>query len=355
MPTFGQGAQATGALFSLYNGLNKGGISGDAGAATSGANLYNTFAGKGSQIPGVGVASNALGVYNGIKQGGVMGYGGAGINAMNLAQNAGLANFGNTVPVLGAALATYNAVKDYKSGKTGSDAMEGAEAGAAIGTAIVPGIGTLVGGIIGGAGGAIASAFGGGTTSQEGKLAQNYVGAFDKVPASAQAQMAASMTPSSNVQFLQGLMNAHVGSDGHQSDLQAAFGKNGVAGFTTGMTTQINSALAAGKIPANATPAQIYSAVVQPWLASKSGGQTSGNDVKGNSTSAAETAAITSMIGQWQSGALSSNTAVGVKGQKVTMPAWAGGGGPSQTPSYATSPSPFTGLAGISSPRGRDR
>ena len=59
--------------------------------------------------------------------------------------------------------------------------------------------------LIGGAAGALSSAFGGGTTSQEAQMAQGYTGAYDKYNPTQQAQMPAAQSPSGNIQYLQGL------------------------------------------------------------------------------------------------------------------------------------------------------
>jgi hypothetical protein len=274
---------------------------------------------NGSQSFGniVGGAGNVLGVVGGIERGGVMGYGSAAVNAGALANR-----FGAGIPYLGpaaAALSTYQAVKNWKSGSTKSDAIQGAEAGAAWGSPVGP-KGAVVGALIGGAVGAVSSALGGGTSSVEALTAQAYTATFDKATPAQQRQLAMSASPSQNVQYLQGLMNAHDSSPGHESDLQAAFGKNNVNGFTTQMTSTVNAAIKSGKISRNSTPQQIFASVVQPWLSSKAGGAKSGSDIKGNSIASAEQASIMGILSQWQDGAFTSKSRVGVKGQSINIP-----------------------------------
>ncbi len=328
-------AQTGATLFSIEQGLQRGGTMGNLQAGIGAAGLANkagAFGGAGGQVgAGLGVLGGGLGVINGIRQGGVLGYGGAAVGGLRAAAgveslmgNAGIAgNLGMAAGYLAAPLAVYSAIKNWKSGDTANDTIQGAEAGAAIGS-VVPVIGTAIGAAIGGVVGAASSAFGGGKVSQEATAAQGYTAAYDKMNPQQQQQFAMQQSPANNVQYLQGLMNGNSSAAGHSSNLQVAFGKNNVAGFTSQMTQTVNAALKGGKLPPNATPEQIYQQVVQPWLNSKSGGATSGNDIKGNSVSSAEAAAITAMIGQWQSGQLSSTTPVGVKGQTINIPQYGG-------------------------------
>jgi hypothetical protein len=297
------------------------------------ASMANRAVGGGATVGGaLGAAGGFLSMYNGIQQGGVMGYGSAVVGGLRgasavagLMGNAGAAGaLGAAAGYVAAPLAVYSAVKNWKSGSTGSDTLQGAEAGAAIGSVILPGVGTAIGAGIGAAVGAVSSAFGGGQSSVEALTAQAYTATFDKATPAQKAQLAQMASPAQNVQYLQGIMDGHNSSAGHESDLQAAFGKNNVAGFTTQMTETVNSAISSGKISRNATPQQIYTSVVQPWLASKSGGAKSGSDVKGNSVSAAEQASIMGVISQWQDGVFTSASKVGVKGQSINIPSYGG-------------------------------
>jgi hypothetical protein len=53
---------------------------------------------------------------------------------------------------------------------------------------------------------------------------------------------------------------------------QAKYGRTGNEDFLYDMTQQINSAVTSGKVPANATPGQIYESVVKPWMSTMGGG-----------------------------------------------------------------------------------
>lgn len=297
------------------------------------ANSAARYMGGGSQAlgQGLGAAGGFLSMYTGIQQGGVEGYGSAAVGAMRagsavagMAGDTALASsLGTYAGVAGAALSTYSAIKSYKSGATGADALAGAQAGASWGAYFGP-VGMVAGAVIGGVVGAVASAFGGGSTSVEALSAQAYTSVFDKATGAQKQQLAMAASPAQNVQYLQGLMNGHISEVGHESDLQGAFGKNNVAGFTTQMTQQVNSAIKSGTIARNATPGQIFSSVVQPWLASKAGGAKSGSDIKGNAVSAAEQASITGLINQWQSGGFTASSKVGVDGQSINIPSYGG-------------------------------
>jgi hypothetical protein len=81
-----------GSLLGVYNGLERGGATGYAGAAISGVSAANSadtlatgagFLSSGAAA-GLGAAGDVLGIYNGVKQGGVMGYGGAAVDAAQL-------------------------------------------------------------------------------------------------------------------------------------------------------------------------------------------------------------------------------------------------------------------------------
>lgn len=80
--TFGQGIGAASNAVNIYQGLQRGGVSGYGSAAVNAASLANKVGG--ANIPYVGPAGNALGVYNGIKEGGVGGYANATVNAAQL-------------------------------------------------------------------------------------------------------------------------------------------------------------------------------------------------------------------------------------------------------------------------------
>lgn len=127
--TLGTSLGAAGDFLSMYNGLQRGGAAGYAGAALSGikgANAVDSLAtGSGflssGAAAGIGAAGDVLGIYNGIKQGGALGYGSAALDAYNL--------YGAASSFLGA----------------GSSAAGAAGSGAA--GAAAPALGAVAGGI----------------------------------------------------------------------------------------------------------------------------------------------------------------------------------------------------------------
>lgn len=263
-----------------------------------------------------GVGGNLLGIYSGLQQGGVAGDTHAAVSAASLATKAGYlggatGSLANVLPVVGDALALYNFYQTgTKSGKTGADAVSGAETGAEIGSAFGP-IGTGVGAVIGGAVGAIASAFGPGAEDPENVQWNGYAAAYDKNPASV-----AGGSASQNFQSLAGIFDAR----GSSIPFYQQFGRQGENQFMSAMGTQVNSAISAGTIPKDATASQIYSSVVQPWITgmSKSGWQDS-NTIDGAAEKPAIGNLLTNIIGQWQSG----QTFNGIAGQTVAMPLYA--------------------------------
>ena len=209
------------------------------------ANINGAFGGAGSTAGSMlGGAAGALGMINGVKQGGVLGYGGAAVGGLQMAGaaeslmgNAGAAGaLGAAAGYVAAPLAVYSAIKNWQSGSTGSDALQGAEAGAAIGTMIVPGIGTVIGGVIGGAVGALSSAFGGGKSSAEATNAQRVDATLAGANVSQRAAAIATMPPAQAFQMVNGYMNAHDSSPGHSEPIQQVFGKNGVSNMFQQMT-----------------------------------------------------------------------------------------------------------------------
>lgn len=292
---------------------------GNIGMGLSAASMANRF---GAGIPGVGVASDVMGIYSGIKRGGVMGYGGAAMDAAQLANMAGAG-----IPYLGpagAALSTYNAVKSWQSGKTGADALAGAEAGASWGSLVGP-VGTVVGAVIGGAVGALSSAFGGGTTSQEGMMSRGLDAQTASMNNQQRMQIAMSMRPDQSIQTIQGYMNAHDNSAGHSEQIEQVFGKNGVSNMVGQMLPAINKALAKDPSLRNLSPQDLYTKVAAPWLKSK-GATINPNtrDVKGNPEGQNLIDAVTGFIGAWQGGMVNSKTSLGVGGQTINIPTYGG-------------------------------
>jgi hypothetical protein len=259
-----------------------------------------------------------------------------------------LSGLSGALGVGGAALGAYNLAENWQSGATGPDALMGAEEGASIGSAVMPGIGTAVGGVLGGAVGAISSAFGGGKPDPETLMGQNYTAQYNSLNPQQQGQLASQMSPAQNFQFLAGIFDAKNNSPGHSTPLEQIFGQRGEGNFVLQMTGQINSAIKSGKLSPNASAEQIYSQVVTPWLSSYQGNYGGGNTsaaIQANWTNSqgqpfgnALASSIVNLIGQWQSGALTAQTPIGISGQQLTgLEAYAGGAGTAGTAGTAYS------------------
>lgn len=244
-------------------------------------------------------------------------------------QGAGLASDASTaLGALGAGYSLYNTVKNYQSGNTGSDALNGAETGASIGTMILPGIGTVIGGLLGGAGGAIASAFGGGENDPE-------TLGWNKTVQAAQANPSAitGESPSQLYQNLAGMMDAKNNSPGHSTNLELHFGRMGEGSLMDQMAQQVNQAVAANPSLKNDSASQLYSSVVQPWL-QKSGAYVNPNDiVSSNGTRAGSSVnnMLTGLLGDWMSGSINAQTPMGINGQTISGLANYAGLSPQQT------------------------
>jgi Domain of unknown function (DUF4329) len=225
---------------------------------------------------------------------------------------------GQALGYVAAPLEVYNFVENWQSGKTGSEALQGAEAGAAVGS-IIPGVGTIVGAVIGGAIGAISSAFGPGAMDPENQSWDGYASAYQKNPNSVDQA-----TPSQNFQALAGIFDAR----GSNIPFYGAYGRMGENKFTSDMLHNINNAVSTGKVAANSSAQQIYSQVVQPWITSMGGsnGWKDTNTVKGAPEKDAIGNLLTNLIAQWQAGGITSTTKLGIDGQPLQggVPAWAG-------------------------------
>lgn len=313
------------------------GISSQIGTALGVARLASKVTGTG--VGAVGGLSNLTGIYSGLEQGGVGGDLSAAANAATLAgklggtavdvtdMSAGEASavstaqgvgrsLGEVAPVLVDAAAIYSFANAWQSGKTGSDALAGAESGAAIGTTIMPGIGTIAGAVIGGAIGALSSAFGGGATDPETKNWQSFIDATGGAKATpAQVAKYQNMHPQAAFNLLAGVMDIK----NNRIPIVNAFGRMGETKLLNGMLTQINSAYKAGKIKPGSSPQQIFKSIVTPWLNSK--GATIGPETGGLQLQAV----LTSLIGSWQKGGLTANTPLTATGSKdTTIPPYAG-------------------------------
>lgn len=273
------------------------------------------------QIQGdLGQARQVAGLVGQASQAGL--FGDASSSVGSIAGDAGQALGYAAIP-----LDIYNFAQNWQSGATGSDALRGAETGAAIGS-VIPGVGTIVGGLVGGAIGALSSAFGGGATDPETSNWNSYIKATGGATPNA-AQMntisatTQSLPPAAAFNLLTGVMDVH----DNRIPIVNVFGRMGESNLLNQMTGQINNALASGQIAKNATPAQIFSQVVTPWLNSKGatiGPETGGAQLQG---------VLTNLIAHWQNGSLTNATALDRGGQKdTTLPAFGA------TPAAAATP-----------------
>lgn len=316
------GGAASGA-FGLASGIQQGGALGGATAALGAQKLYSNVTGNNSLNGIAGGASNALGIYNGLKAGGVMGDSSAAVNAAQLGSRLGA--FGGASGAVGAAagyiaapLALYGAINNYKSGATGSDALQGASAGAAIGS-IVPGVGTIIGGAIGGAVGAIASAFGPGAKDPETVGVQKLIDTVGAHPDAASQITSAVQNP---YIAMAGLF------DRHESTLPmySQYGRMGEQKFTNDLVSKINATPGVTGM----TSDQVYNNVVAPWVASMGKGWSG----VGSTYAQVGQGLVKQMVTQYMNGsAQSSWKAVGGDSPFAKLPAFGTG-----SPAAAASP-----------------
>lgn len=346
--SIGTGLGDVGSGLGIYNALQSGTPQGKIAAGANAAKLAGQTGifgeNTGAVNTGATSALDALAMYQGLKQGGVGGYGqalGAGLQgAGTLLNNPALSTAGGYVL---APLAVYNAANNWKSGATGSDALQGAEAGAAVGS-IIPGIGTLIGGLAGGAIGALSSAFGGGATDPETKNWSSFINATGGANATPGAVEAATrgMSPQSAFNLLSGVMDIK----NNRIPFVNSFGRMGETNVLNDMTGQINSALSSGKLAKNATPEQIYSQVVNPWLNQR------GASITPTTGGLQLQDVLTNLIGDWQKGQLTSKTPLTATGSMdTTLSAYGAPSAPTQaTPTnfrtdFPMRSSPYTRLA----------
>jgi hypothetical protein len=298
----------------------------EAGQAIQGASVANKLTGSNANVSSLlGIAGGTLGLVNGLQQGGIQGdasaaIGGlkAGAGVANLAGDSALgAGLSTAAGYIAAPLSLYDFAKNYQSGATGSDTLSGAEAGASIGS-IVPGIGTAIGAVIGAGVGALSSAFGGGKNDPEtlGDYSANKAGTNAEAGQSAEGSF----------QYLTGILDAKGSSP--SGSLESVFGREGETNVLNGMAGQIDSAVSSGKISANASPQTVFTNVIQPWLAQVApkgvgAGSLTFTDAKGNSSGENLQDALTNMVGDYMNGTLTSKTALDSKGQTDTsLPAF---------------------------------
>ena len=324
--TAASGANALG----IASGIQQGGVTGDTSAAANAARLigkYGSNLGLNSSTAsgmntGATGALDALSLYQGLEKGGVQGYGqaaGAGLQGAGLlTSNPALTTAGGYVL---APLALYNAVKNWQSGNTGSDALQGAEAGAAVGS-VVPGIGTVIGGLVGGAAGALSSAFGGGRQDPETANWQSYVPA-----ANSNSGLSTLLNPSQNFQNLSGVMDAKDNTAGHSQPIEQVFGRQGENNLLNQMAGQINSGVQKGTITPGMDASQIYSQVITPWLSSQGAGVANQNTAKGDPEGTALNSTLQNLVSQYVGGQITPTTQLGLNGQTDSnLPSFVGFG-----------------------------
>lgn len=287
----------------IYAGIKRGGVTGDTGAAlnasklATGAGLFGGNTGYLNQAAGYG--SNILGIYSGLQRGGVQGDASAAVNAVGLGSKLGAfggasGQIGQLAGYAAVPFAVANFVESYQSGKTGSDALAGAEAGASIGS-VVPVVGTALGAVIGGAVGAIASAFGPGAKDPETNVSDSLI---NYTSAHGNSQQAAQGVQNPYL-ALAGLMDEHSST----LPMYAKYGRMGEQKFTNDMVSQINKAAQQGIISPNSSPQDVYNQVVAPWVASMGSGW---NNV-GSTYTATTQGLLQDMVTQYMSGTAAQN------------------------------------------------
>jgi hypothetical protein len=322
-------ASDIGQAIEFGTGLARGTAAGITQAATSAGKLLSQV---GPQLGAIsaptaqtigslaGDVANLAGIYQGIQRGGVTGYGGAAANTAALASRlptsvTGLssseaATLGKVAMPIASALSVYNFAKQWQSGATGQDILGGAQMGATLGTEFGGPVGALIGGAAGAAFGAVSSLFGPGRTDPENISWDQYAAAYQH----GGAQGVAGATPAQNFQMLSGIFDAR----GSNIPFYGRYGRMGENQFTSDMFHTVNQALASGKIAPNATPDQIYAQVVQPWINSMSpNGWQDTSTIQGAPERQAVGNLLTNMIGQWQQGQITSSTPLGISGQTL--------------------------------------
>src|SRR6266853_1396452 len=341
MSNYGAPDMSQGYSMSDYGAVDPSlGFKGAGGQAATGSATQAAGSGPGiTNMLGsaMNVGNAAMGMYQGIQKGGVMGYGTAAIDAGKLANMSGA----TSIPALGpasAVLSTYSAIKNWQSGNTGSDAIQGAEAGAAWGSMFGP-VGTVAGAVIGGAVGALSSAFGGGRPDLETGVWNNYAAAYDKANPATQSAMMQSLSPSQAYQNLAGVMDAKNNTPGHSEPIEQVFGRMGENNLMTALTGQLNQDLKSGTITPGESIAEQWNQQIYPWLASK--GATIDPNAK-TSTGANEGQALVgdlqSLMSSWEKGNLTAYSQVGVNGQTISGLQAPGGGTYAAPPPIAAAP-----------------
>jgi hypothetical protein len=310
------GLQDVGNVAGTYNGVNRGNLAGYLGASSNAASLAGRLGGSSSLQTYGGDVGALAAILQGLQHGGWQGDTNAALGAARLGANTGAlpASVGQYAGYLGIPLAAYDFAKyGTQSGRTGSDALTGAESGAEIGSAFAPGIGTLLGGLIGGAAGAVASAFGPGAEDPENMQWNQYASAYDKNP-----QIAGYLAPNVAYQNLAGVMDARDNTPGHSEPIEQTFGRMGEQNLMDQLTGYLNQEYKSGAIKPGESVGQQWTSTIDPWLQSR--GATidpNQNTVKGAPEGNALTGDLQSLIGDWESGELTPQSKVGINGQTI--------------------------------------
>jgi hypothetical protein len=255
----------TGVGAGLGAGLPISGAASGAGAGATGSvtvtdasGIPYSFAGNGGLTTvgaGAGSGISTVGA-DGIQDLGVDNVQTLGSVEDSLGTGSGGLSVGNALGALGAIYGLYNFGTNWKSGNYGSNALNGAAAGAAIGS-VVPIVGTALGAIIGGAVGAISSAFGPGKKDPEVYGWQALVDSTAKTPG-------AGLVINNPFILMAGMFDERSST----VPIYQKYGRAGENKFTVDMTQQINNAFHSGAINSQSTPQQVYDSVVMPWVAS---------------------------------------------------------------------------------------
>lgn len=312
-----------------YEGFRQGNVLGDISGVANLAKLGQQTGALGSLAgadaakeigQGAGGALDALQMYEGIKRGGWEGYGsavGAGLQgAGELLANTALSQAGGAIL---APIDTYEAIKNWQSGATGSDALQGAEAGAAWGTLVLPGIGTLIGAGIGAGVGALSSAFGGGRPDLETGGWNQFAKAYNQATPEQQAAAMPNLDPAQAYQNLAGVMDAKNNTPGHSQSIEQVFGRMGEQNMMDQMTNEINKAYQSGQITSGESMQDQWNKVINPWLQSKG---VTWDPTQRTSTGQLETPAlqgdIQSLLGSWETGNVTGKSPMGIAGQPIS-------------------------------------
>ncbi len=272
----GGGAAGAGAASNAIAGLNSLGTLGGltstglgsaatgslASAAAPGASLSGMLGGSGSIASQTGGMGAAIGASGGGTAAGGAGAAGAGA-APGAAGAGGLGTLGTIAAgagVLAGGAAAYEGIRKGNEGMAAAGgALAAASGGALAGLSGLAALGPV--GLVGAGVAALAASMV--NTKEFGDVAlRNYWGAVES---------GRSIGETDPVELAQGFINFYR-TNKNEFPGQAAYGRTGNEDFLFDMTKRINNAAQSNLIPPGATPGQVYSTVVQPWLDSMGGG-----------------------------------------------------------------------------------